>query len=133
MKCEQDVSNVWFVKFLYSLLGLPPLQQGSGGLMPELSLLRKHVRWGGVLTRLSQQGGEAAAGWPLTSERRSPSDWAAPGGVVVPRTRRKAAVEVKEGSLRLAVSNTSTNQSTGRGRKEGDEEEGGKRRGGVSV
>lgn len=42
-KCEQDVSNVWFVKFLYSLLGLPSLQQGSGGLMPELSLLRKHV------------------------------------------------------------------------------------------
>ena len=43
MKCEQDVSNVWFVKFLYSLLGLLPLQQGSGGPMPELRLLRRNV------------------------------------------------------------------------------------------
>ncbi|KAL7387744.1 hypothetical protein ABVT39_000190 [Epinephelus coioides] len=50
---------------------------------------------GGVLTRLSQRGGEAAAGRPLTSERRSISDWAASGGVVAPHACREVAVEVR--------------------------------------
>lgn len=53
------------------------------------------VCWGGVLTRLSQLRGEAAAGWPLTSKRRSLSVWVASGGVVAPHARRKAAVGVR--------------------------------------
>lgn len=45
----------------------------------------------------------------------------------MPRTCREAAVEVKEGRLRLPVSNTGTDQSTGRGREEEEEERKGER------
>lgn len=98
LKCEQDVSNVWFVKFLCSSFGSVffPCSRAA------VDQCQRPVCWAGMRA-LRRSTNEALPArrwscWELTFDLREPlslSDWAASGGVAAPWACRRAAARVK--------------------------------------
>lgn len=126
-----DKTSQWSVSRMFLVSGLLSFFTASSVFFPSsraaVDQCQSPVCRGGVLTRLSQLGGEAAARWPLTSESRSLSDWCClrrgRSERGAPRGSSRGHGEELRASVLPFPTSTPTDRSTGRRRAAAEEEE----------